>query len=169
MELAAWCPLIFRKASNYIHRTIFNSRLSNKNTPLGACVGILTDIAVLAILGVRAGHFASCFVRKGPTALAPEKLNIRSWCYWVTRKKQAIIESGVLFKSKSWTCGVLFCHLHWFIFRCASVVSTGQLEGKHGHDRLTTGTWNPHQNCQQFASANEHQVNLSWILATLLS
>ena len=45
---------------------------------LGACVGILTDIAVLAILGVRAGHFASCFVRKGPTALAPEKLNLRS-------------------------------------------------------------------------------------------
>ena len=37
MELAAWCPLIFRKASNYIHRTIFNSRLSNKNTPRGLC------------------------------------------------------------------------------------------------------------------------------------
>ena len=34
----------------------------------------------------------------------------------------------------------------------------GQLEGKHGHDKLTTGAWNPHQNCQQYATANEHQV-----------
>ena len=53
----------------------------------------------------------------------------------------------------------LYPHLCSFIScRCSTVIATGQLDGKHGHDRLTTGSWNPHQNCQQYATANEHQV-----------
>ena len=54
-------------------------------------------------------------------------------------------------------------HCKLIFSRCSTVISTGQLDGKHGHDRLTTGAWNPHQNCQQYASANEHQVSWSTI------
>jgi WD40 repeat protein len=39
----------------------------------------------------------------------------------------------------------------------SSVVTSGKLEGK-GQTNLTTGTWNPHQNCQQFSTANDHHV-----------
>ena len=32
-------------------------------------------------------------------------------------------------------------------------LAQGKLEGK-GFNELTYGTWNPHQNCQQFATGN---------------
>lgn len=36
-------------------------------------------------------------------------------------------------------------------------IATGNLEGK-GQTKLTTGAWNPHQNCQQFATVNDHTL-----------
>ena len=39
----------------------------------------------------------------------------------------------------------------------SEVVTSGKLEGK-GQTNLATGTWNPHQNCQQFCTANDHHV-----------
>jgi len=36
-------------------------------------------------------------------------------------------------------------------------VAQGKLEGK-GFNELTYGTWNPHQNCQQYATVNEYHV-----------
>ena len=39
----------------------------------------------------------------------------------------------------------------------SEVVTSGKLEGK-GQTNLMTGIWNPHQNCQQFCTANDHHV-----------
>lgn len=36
-------------------------------------------------------------------------------------------------------------------------VSVGKLEGK-GFNELTFGAWNPHQNCQQYATVNEYHI-----------
>ena len=41
----------------------------------------------------------------------------------------------------------------------------GQLEGK-GSTKLTNGAWNPHQNCQQYATVNEHTVR-GWDVRTM--
>ncbi len=41
----------------------------------------------------------------------------------------------------------------------------GRLEGK-GFNELTTGAWNPHQNCQQYATVNEHHVR-GWDVKTM--
>ena len=42
---------------------------------------------------------------------------------------------------------------------------SGQLEGK-GSTKLTNGAWNPHQNCQQYATVNEHTVR-GWDVRTM--
>ena len=44
-------------------------------------------------------------------------------------------------------------------------ISVGKLEGK-GFNELTYGTWNPHQNCQQFATVNEYHVR-GWDTKTM--
>ena len=41
----------------------------------------------------------------------------------------------------------------------------GRLEGK-GHTHLGLGTWNPHQNSQQFATVNEHTIR-GWDIRTM--
>ena len=41
----------------------------------------------------------------------------------------------------------------------------GRLEGK-GSTKLTGGAWNPHQNCQQYATVNEHTVR-GWDIRTM--
>lgn len=46
------------------------------------------------------------------------------------------------------------------------VVSSGRLEGKGGHAHLTGGAWNPHQNCQQYATTNDHHVR-GWDVRTM--
>ena len=48
-----------------------------------------------------------------------------------------------------------------------TVVSTGKVEGKGGHGaHLTGGGWNPHQNCTQFATTNDHHVR-GWDVRTM--
>ena len=47
----------------------------------------------------------------------------------------------------------------------SKIISTGRLEGK-GHTHLNGGSWNPHQNCQQFATINEHHVR-GWDVRTM--
>lgn len=44
-------------------------------------------------------------------------------------------------------------------------VGMGKLEGK-GLNELTYGAWNPHQNCQQYATVNEHHVR-GWDVKTM--
>lgn len=44
-------------------------------------------------------------------------------------------------------------------------ISVGKLEGK-GFNELIYGSWNPHQNCQQFATVNEHHVR-GWDVKTM--
>ena len=39
------------------------------------------------------------------------------------------------------------------------IVANGKLEGKgSGHAIFSGGSWNPHQNCKQFATTNDHHV-----------
>ena len=47
----------------------------------------------------------------------------------------------------------------------AKLISSGRLEGK-GYIRFNGGAWNPHQNCQQYATLNEHHVR-GWDVRTM--
>ena len=46
-----------------------------------------------------------------------------------------------------------------------TISASGQLEGK-GQTTFGTGAWNPHQNCQTFATVNEHHIR-GWDIRTL--
>lgn len=49
---------------------------------------------------------------------------------------------------------------------CSRVSDVGRLEGK-GQTRLTTGAWNPHQNCSQYATVSADHAVKGWDLRNL--
>ena len=99
--------------------------------------------------------------------LAENKLTLHDIHALRNGDKSTVISTGKLIKQINYllgrsTIGWLTISSSFFIF---FLLFSGQLEGK-GSTKLTNGAWNPHQNCQQYATVNEHTVR-GWDVRTM--